>query len=88
MRESTINTAALHTTFYTIYNECGLFMTIFLIFNLQLSGVQAFINLSIIAILSHALERKKELSAMFQVYAIIRQCVWCLRWQVCGTDQF
>lgn len=41
-------------------------MTLFLILNLQLSGVQAFINLSIIAILSHALERGKKKSILVQ----------------------
>lgn len=46
------------------------------ILNLQLSGVQAFINLSIIAILSHALEREKKempLHTKFQVYALYIQ---------------
>lgn len=48
------------------------FMLTVLIFNSQLSRVQAFVNLSIIAILSHALEgNNRSFSTIFQVYEIV-----------------
>lgn len=66
------------------------FLLTVLIFNSQLSRVQAFVNLSIIAILSHALEGNNR-SSQHNIPSL-RNCyslyVLHLRWQVCGTDQF